>query len=240
MNSVSSSADSLAALIKALQDAPVENDAIYAYLSSVDGALLSNQIATFRAIDAETPPAGQSRHETKQWSSAKHQRKGLAFEAILGTLLMPGGRCFTSWQRLQTDTNEIDYLVALEPKSGIIPVLREWGTHFICECKSTEAFSTTWLEKLFAILNFNAAKVGLVLSKKRPSKHGNGARAHSTILRSAILGRILLTFDLEDVESCANGTNFLLLLRDRYIEVRTGVNELRLITGTQQGSQQTG
>ena len=223
--------DSLAALIQTLQSEPLENDQIYAYLGGIDEALLSAQVAAFKTIDAEVRPEGLSGRESKTWLSGKNNRKGQAFEQILNTLLIPGGRCFSAWQRLQTDTNELDFLVALEPLSALMPALRSWGTHFICECKSTESFSTTWLEKLYAILNLHGSTVGIVLSKKRPSKLGNGARAHSTIGRVALLGKTIVTFDLQDVESCAAGTNFLVLLRNRYIEVQSGVNELKMIAG---------
>jgi hypothetical protein len=217
--------------MQTLQGDPVENDQIYAYLGTVDTVLLASQTETFKQIDAEIKPDTLTGQAAKAWLIDKNRRKGIAYEELLKTLLKPGGRCFSVWQRLQTDTNELDFLVALEPISALMPVLRAWGTHFICECKSTEAFSTTWLQKLYAILNLHGSNVGLVLSKKRPSKLGNGARAHAAIGRVALLGKTIVTFDLEDVESCAAGTNFLVLLRNRYVEIQAGINELKMIAG---------
>ena len=231
MSGAANTIDSLASFMKILKADPVENDDIYAYLGGVDAVLLAARISDFKQIDAEIRPASLKGKEAKEWLSDKGNRKGLAFEKILETLLVPGGRCFSAWQRLQTETNELDFLVGLEPLSGLMPTLQAWGTHFICECKSTEAFSTVWVQKLSAVLNLHGAKVGLVLSKKRPSKKGNSARTHSTIIKVALLGKTILNFDLQDVESCAAGTNFLLLVRNRYVEVQTGINELRMIAG---------
>jgi hypothetical protein len=232
VSNVANTIDSLASLMQMLDNDPVENEQIYAYLGAVDEAALATHIANFNAIEAETKPDPLTGKALKSWLSDKNNRKGVAFEQILNSLLMPGGRCFSTWQRLQTDTNELDFLVGLEPLSGLVPTLRAWGPHFICECKSTESFSTTWLQKLYAILNLHNAKVGLVLSKKRPSKLGNGSRAHAAMIKIALLGKTIVTFDLQDVQSCANGTNFLVLLRNRYVEVQTGIAELKMIAGS--------
>ncbi len=96
--------DSLAELMDELENEPVENERIYKYLSTIDSAALSAQIDAFKLIDAEVKPNHLKGKESKAWTSDKNNRKGQAFEAILKTFLMPGGRCFTAWQRLQTDT----------------------------------------------------------------------------------------------------------------------------------------
>lgn len=231
MSNIGTAIDSLASLINLLNDNSIDNDLIYQYLGTVDIDLLSASISQFKKIDAEEMPEGLKGKAAKEWNSDKNSRKGKAFEKILEALLAPGGRCFSAWTRLQTATNELDFLVALEPLSSIMPMLREWGTHFICECKSTEAFSTTWLQKLYTVLGFHNATVGIVLSKKRPSKIGNGARAHNAIGKAALLGKTLVTIDIQDAEACLNGTRFLSLLRDRYVEIRASVDELKMIAG---------
>ena len=225
-----STIDSLAALMLALKDEPIENPQAYSYLNEIDVLLLQARIAAFKLIEAEVRPAGLTGKAAKQWESERNGRKGVAFESILSSML--SGRCFAAWQRLQTDTNELDFLVALELMAGIVPVFQTWGTHFICECKSTESYSNTWLQKLYAILNLHNAKVGVVFSRKRPSKVGNGSRAHSSMIKIALLGKVIMTFDIEDAEACATGTSFLVILRNRFIEVNTGVNQLRTIAGS--------
>jgi hypothetical protein len=137
----------------------------------------------------------------------------------------------TATESLQTDTNELDFLVGLEPLSGLMRMFRSWGNHFICECKSTEAFSATWIDKLYAVLSIHNANVGVVFSKKRPAKAGNASRAHATFVKIALLGKTIVPFDLKDAEECISDTNFLVMLPSRYTEVQTGIAELRAIAG---------
>ena len=219
--------DSLAELMDELEDEPVDNERIYRYLNTTDTVALSAKIDAFKLIDAEVKPIHLKGKEAKTWTSDKNNRKGQAFEAVLNILLMPGGRCFSAWQRLQTDTNELDFLVGLEPLSGLIPMFRSWGNHFICECKSTEAFSAAWIDKLYAVLSTHNAHIGLVFSKMRPAKAGNASRAHATFVKIALLGKTIVPFDLKDAQSCISESNFLVILRARYTEVQTGIAELK-------------
>src|SRR5260370_29860201 len=86
------------------------------------------------------------------WQGRQSKIKGAIFEELID-LVLKTAEPFETWQNVITTTSEIDILVKLGPSALIIPSLREWGTHFICECKySSEYVSLQLVTNLNTVL----------------------------------------------------------------------------------------
>jgi hypothetical protein len=80
-------------------------------------------------------------------------------------------RSFKSWSNVSTSTNEIDLLVEVGITCQVSPVIRQWGSHFVCECKLVDkGVNATWVGKLNTVLELHHAEVGVLISAKGPPK----------------------------------------------------------------------
>ncbi len=218
--------DSLKAALEYIVANDVDDDALYRELAPSDVATVRRYMLRFRAIVAKVRPPDSNKSK-RAWISQQNRLKGRCFELMMRSLLP---NVFQTWDRIQTDTNELDILVEHGPKTSFFPALREWGTHSICECKSNrDTFSVTWVDKLAGVLEIHGARVGIVMGTRAPQTRGNGQRAIETIRMYAVRNRTIVVLDLSDVERCLNGENALRLISRRYIEIRTGTKKYRLI-----------
>ena len=109
---------------------------------------------------------------------------------------------------------------------------REWGTHFLCECKfSHDHVSIQWVTNLNTVMQTHNARVGVLFATKGVSSRGNGARAKRLIEDLSIMtpGRFILCVDSTDLKSVSQGQNFLWLISHRYMEVKANTGKLRLL-----------
>jgi len=218
--------DSLKAALDYIVTNNVDHDVLYSQLAPSDTAKVRRYRTRFMSIVAKTYPANSSKSR-RSWISQQNGLKGRCFEHMMRSLLPT---VFQTWERIQTDTNELDILIEHGPMCSFFPSLREWGTHSICECKSNkDTFSVTWVDKLAGVLDKHAARVGIVMGTRAPQTRGNGQRALESIRMYAITNRTIIVLDLADVERCLNGENALKLISRRYIEIRTGTQKYRLI-----------
>lgn len=216
--------DSLDTFLDYMIQNGVDDDRIYAYLAPPNLVALRRSLTRFQWAECAQRPSTIS---AKVWVGKQNRVKGRCFERIMKALLP---RIFTTWDRVQTTTNEIDILVGLGPTSLFVPALREWGACFICECKSERGhFSVTWVDKLATVLQIHGTKVGVILSASGPKKTGNGRRAIEKIRLLAVLQQFIVPLDLGDVARCMNGTNGLRLLVTRYLETKLGIERTRLL-----------
>jgi len=109
------------------------------------------------------------------------------------------------------------------PTSAIVPAFRDWGTHFICECKfHDKGVSVEWIQKLESLLGTHGSKVGLLISKKPISKGTRGNIPHMLQL-FAMKGTYILCLSREDLDKCAAGDGIIQILVDRYISIQMGI-----------------
>lgn len=202
----------------------IDNSAIWSHLDRTDKTAVNNILIELDT--AENEIYDKAVHTTvtkKQFETLKSGRKGKAFEK-LSNELMAGLICFGVRSDVTTDVNQLDLLVSLEPNSSIVPALRNWGSHFICECKFHDTgVSVTWVEKLHSILRTHKAKVGILISKKGISKVGRGASVVHLLHMLAVDNCHVICLSREDLNACAKNGGLLQLLVDRYVAINNGI-----------------
>jgi hypothetical protein len=219
--------DSLEQFLRYMTENNIDDDRIYAYLCNVN---IANLTKTLRRYDRVMNAIRPRTTTAKDWKQKQRNLKGRLFEKLLGVLL-GGTRPFTTWSRVQTPTNELDWLVQLGPMAQFVPALRLWGTHFMCECKSEDVYvSVTWVQKLAEIIQNHGASVALLLSMRGLAVKGNAKRAVNAIQLLSVQNKVIVCLDFEDVRQCVTGTNFLRLLSQQYTAARNGVAKLKALT----------
>jgi hypothetical protein len=207
----------------------VDDAKIYSFLSMpLNRAAIKFWLTRIDRINVMVRPSGVAK---KVWEGRKNRVRGKCFEKLSGVMLK-AVRPFTSWHSVNTTTNELDWLVQVGPTGQHVPALRQWGTHFICECKFTHDFVTvTWIDRLNTVLQTHSASVGVLMSSKGMTNRGRGVAAKNQmrLLAAMTPSRTIISVDTTDIHACANGHNFLQLLAQRYIEARIGADPLRLI-----------
>ena len=167
------------------------------------------------------------------WEGRKNRVKGKLFELLID-LVLRIVEPFTTWKNINTSTSEIDLLVQIGPTAMVIPALREWGTHFVCECKfSHDHVSIQWITNLGTVLQTHNSSVGLLFTSRGTSTRGNGARAVRQIEMLSVMmpARFVICLNSADLHACGSGVNFLRLVSQRYMEVKANVGRLRLLAG---------
>jgi restriction endonuclease len=188
----------------------------------------SQKVAQIEAINAAPKPADKTK---AQWEGEKNSAKGHLFEELM-SIVLSAVEPFSTWNNVQTTTSEIDILVEIGPSGTWIPALREWGTHFLCECKfSHDHVSIQWITNLNTVMQTHNASVGVFFATKGVTGRGNGARAKRLIEDLSIMtpGRFILCVDSTDLNLVAQGQNFLSLISHRYMEVKANTGKLRLL-----------
>lgn len=222
--------DSLDSLLCILATHNIDDPKIYRHLCPRSPARLKRQVAALeRVANAKYVPGAFAKvTSSKAFKSAQSRLKGKLFERITEEVLK-AVTCFSVRTNIQTSTNEVDVLVTLGPSSTIVPALRMWGTHFICECKFHDSHvSTTWVGKLSTLLATHGASVGILISKKGIAETGRGRQICHLIEKLAIKPSptFIVTLDFADLRGCIAGDNVLELIVRRFIEVRTSTAKL--------------
>ncbi len=200
----------------------IDNPTIWAHFDELDKVELGSLIRKLEAIEAEVFDKSVHKCTKKSFEADKSGRKGKVFEDIT-QVLMAGVRCFHSIQNVTTATNQLDLLVQLAPTSSVVPAFREWGAHFIAECKFHDTYVTsTWIEKLQAILMTHGSRVGLLISRKGIAAAGRGRNVIHLMQMLAVQNYFVLCLDLDDVRRCATDGGILQLLVNRFTEARVG------------------
>lgn len=215
---------SLASVIDYLSKNAVTDASVWNFLDRTDRVRLGQLLLDVDAVDAmvydKLIHVGKSK---KQFEAEKSAKKGKLFEQVAETLLA-NISCFGVRADISTATNQLDLLVALGPWSGVVPAFREWGTHFICECKfHDKGVAVDWVEKLHSILGTHGAKVGVLISKKPISKGTRGNINHLLQL-FALNGKFVLSLSRADLDKCVAGEGIIQMLVDRYMAVQLGIS----------------
>jgi len=217
---------SLAFVLDYLSKNAVDDPTIWSVLDRVDRAKLGQLLIDVDAVDATTyDKAIHVGLTKKEFESQKSGKKGKIFEQVAATLLS-GVTCFGARTDIATSTNQLDVLVSMGPSSGIVPAFREWGTHFICECKfHDKGVAVDWVQKLESLLGTHGSKVGVLISKKPISKGTRGNIPHMLQL-FAIKGTYILCLSRQDLDKCVAGDGIIQMLVDRFISVQMGISFL--------------
>jgi len=196
----------------------IDDDRIYEYLSPpLPPNSISRWLSRIQRIENALKPSDCTPAE---WSGKKNRLKGRAFEAMMGRVLK-SVRSFSTWKNIATTTNEIDLLVEIGLGVQVSPVIRQWGSHFICECKLVnQGVNATWIGKLNSVLELHHSEVGLLVSSKGPPR--GKAKIQIYVYAFKTPPRVMICISLDDLKECENGRNFLRLISTRYIETKTG------------------
>jgi hypothetical protein len=182
-------------------------------------------------IDRVNTAPRPRRMNTEKWEGRKNRTKGKIFESVVGVLLR-SVEPFTAWTSVKTTTSEIDWVVQIGPTGLAIQALREWGTHFLCECKfSHEHVSIQWITNLNTVLESHNATVGLLFATRGLGSRGNSTKARHQIDILSVMAqpRFIVCVTGEDLHSCASGLNFLQLVSQRYMEAKAHTGRLKLL-----------
>ena len=191
---------------------------IYDFLSEpLPPGTVTRWLARIDRITNAVKPSGVT---AAKWRGRKNQIKGRAFEQMLAAVLR-SVRFFSSWENVGTTTNEIDLLVQVGIGCQVSPVLRQWGSHFICECKLVnKGVNATWIGKLNTVLELHHSEVGVLVSAKGRPQGKVKTQMHILSIKSP--PRIIISVNLDDLVECENGQNFLRLISTRFIETVSG------------------
>ena len=199
----------------------------------VDKSLFQNLLASIEAVTNAEQPAG-SLLTKRQWTSQQNNQKGDLFEKLVG-LVLSSCSVFDNHHSVQTSTNELDWLVLLGPFHVYVPVMRTWGTHFICECKMTKAaLDTNWVTRLYALTQTHNTRVAVLLTAKAAGNKGNTQRTLTSIREYSLIPSpgFILRISLGELEECVNrGRTILELISEKYMQLALRTDRLRLLNG---------
>jgi hypothetical protein len=196
----------------------VNEDVVYRFLSPpLPPNTVSRWLARIERIENAPRPAGA---KPAAWKGKKSLTKGRAFETMIRSVFrsIPS---FTVWKNVATTTNEIDLLVKIGMLIQVSPIVRQWGSHFVCECKLVNAgVNATWIGKLNSVLELHGSEVGILVSSHGAPKGKVKTQIHMHAFKTP--PRVIVCISLEELKECENGRNFLSLISNRYIEAKTG------------------
>lgn len=200
----------------------IDDDLIYGYLCPpLPPNAVSRWLERIELIESRTRPQGTS---AASWNGKKSRIKGLAFERMIASILR-NVTSFALWKNVGTSTNEIDLLVKIGPAIQISPVIRQWGSHFVCECKMVkQGINATWVGKLNSVLELHGSTVGLLVSSQGAPKGKVKTQIHMHAFKTP--PRVIVCISLDELKECENSQNLLRLISTRYIEAKTGATAL--------------
>jgi hypothetical protein len=200
----------------------IDDELIYSFLSPpLPANSVSRWLARIERIENAAKPKGVSASE---WSGRKNKLKGTAFEAMI-CLVIKSIPSFTVWKNVTTTTNEIDLLVRVGLAIQVSPVVRQWGSHFVCECKLVnKGINATWIGKLNSVLELHGSEVGVLVSSHGAPRGKVKTQIHMHAFKTP--PRVIVCISLDELKECENGKNLLRLISTRYIEAKSGATAL--------------
>jgi len=165
-----------------------------------------------------------SRRKKAEFTAAQNRRKGKLFEQLIG-MILDSCHAFRIYGNVQTLTNEIDWLVYLDPLSIVIPALRSWGTHFLCECKMTKnGFQGEWVTRLYALTRTHGTEVAVLFTSTEVGNTGGSGKPQRAIQDYALIaqpGYILRIGIGELTTYVESGKSPLVLIANRFVELKS-------------------
>ncbi len=200
----------------------INDDLIYGYLCPpLPPNCVSRWLARIERVETARRPTGKTAAE---WSGKKNRIKGRMFEMMIKSVIktIPS---LTVWKNVTTTTNEIDLLVKIGLTIQLSPIIRQWGSHFLCECKLVnKGINATWVGKLNSVLELHGSEVGVLVSSKGPPRGKVKTQIHMHAFK--VPPRVIVCVSLDELRDCENGQNLLQLISTRYIEAKSGASAL--------------
>src|SRR5687768_2019211 len=97
----------LETILKALAANDMDDPSLYNFLWKVDEKRFNTLLKRLERVENAKKPAGQ-----RGWSSRQGDLKGRVYEELVEVALK-GAKCFHTWSRVISSTNELDILVEL-------------------------------------------------------------------------------------------------------------------------------
>jgi len=200
----------------------IDDDVIYNYLSPpLPPNSVTRWLKRIDWIEKAPKPSGVA---AATWAGKKSRLNGLAFEGLI-KFIVGSVPSFTVWKNVTTTTNEIDVLVKVGLTIQVSPIVKQWGSHFLCECKLVKKnVNATWIGKLNSVLELHSAEVGILVSSQGSPKGKVKTQIHMHAFKTP--PRIIVCISLDELKECENGKNFLRLVSTRYVEAKTGAASL--------------
>jgi hypothetical protein len=135
---------------------------------------------------------------------------------------MPGCRAY---RRKNTPSSDYDIVGVFE--GSLVDFRSEFGRYCVGECKDhTDPADFTDVAKFCRVLDSTKAKFGIMFSKNGIT--GQGRRTDADLERLKVYqdrGIVIVVVDLDDLNQVTNGTNFISMLREKYMVVRLNLEE---------------
>lgn len=198
----------------------------------IDQARFNQLDGKIAAVEASIRPSTSPKTKA-QWETQKSRLKGKLFEDLIG-MVLDSASIFETYQHIQTNTNEIDWLVVLGSMTFLVRPVDGWGPHFICECKMRKkALDTNWISRLNTLLQTQTASVAILFTAHEIGNRGNSGRNLKLIQDVALsAGRYILRVSMEELRLCVTAErNLLHLLSEKYLQLKTRSDKLKLIYG---------
>ena len=201
------------------------DDAVYETCCSVDISELRkirDRIIQIRALSGKHAPAKRA----KEFRGRQSKHVGLLLERLMLKLLV-GCSILPTVNNIRTTMAEVDYLVTIGPLAAVIPMFQDAGTHSIGEAKCVSgALKTEWVNELVGLLSAHGATLGLLFTAAPSKKLVVGLRTTLTV--HAAKGFNIVPFGLAQLEQVIAGDNFLKVLSQQYVRVRTSSTDLEI------------
>ncbi|MGJ5814874.1 hypothetical protein [Paludibaculum fermentans] len=196
----------------------MNEDMLYQYLCPpLPPNTVTKWLVRINRIETRQRPTGVTAAE---WQGKQSRIKGRAFEGLVRRVFkyVPA---FTVSGNVATTTNEIDLLVQVGLSIQASPAIRQWGPHFLCECKLVKTgINANWVGKLNSVLELHSAEVGILISSSGAPRGKVKTQIHMHAFKTP--PRVIVCISLAELQECENGRNLLKLLSTRYVEAKTG------------------
>jgi hypothetical protein len=178
----------------------------------------------------EVPPAQEagvycvSRHYCERLLGRLGTDEGRSLEYLAQYLVscVPGCRAY-----LRKNTPSSDYDVVGVFEGPLVDFRSEFGRYSVGECKDhADPADFSDIAKFCRVLDSTKAKFGILFSKNGIT--GQGRRTDADLERLKAYqdrGIVIVVVDLDDLKKIAGGTNFISMLREKYMVVRLNLEE---------------
>jgi len=153
-------------------------------------------------------------------------KKGENLEKLSEYLMscMPGCR---TYRRLKTESTDYDVICSMEGFE--VDFRSDFGRYFVCECKDwSKPADFTTIAKFCRVLDSVKSKFGILFSKRGISGHGKSKYAERELIKVfQDRGMVIIVLNEEDLNTVANGMNFVNMLRIKYETIRLDLKSYR-------------
>lgn len=207
------------------------DDKILSYLSITNVVKLGKvlkRLDRVRNLDCKALATTTKRKKKKKQLEGQQSRLvGMLLEQAIGVLLEGCKSVLEYDGNVRTTTSEIDFMMKITTLSNVVPMLNNVGTHVLGEAKCySSGMKSEWLNELVGMMGIHGTSHS-ILFVASPSK--NLLPAHRFTLQShAVMGKHIVPFGMAQVKQVLAGANFLKVLGNQFVAMRSGSNSLAI------------